>query len=228
MGTRPKTIKKRKEVASFDPQVFLATVGVARTITQCQKGHKIFSQGDPSDAVFYVQKGSVILMVKSKRGKEAVMPIRGPQTFFGDGCLAGQTVRVWTATAIAPCSLLRIEKDEMLRVLHEESALSDLFISFQISRNIRIEEELVDQFFYSSEKRLARVLLLLAHYGKEDKPEDVPDINQELLAKMVGTTRSRVSFFMNRFKKLGFIEYRSELPGGLRVHNSLLDVALHE
>jgi CRP/FNR family transcriptional regulator, cyclic AMP receptor protein len=229
MGTQPKTVKKRKDRGSFDPQAFLATVGSARTVTQCQKGHKIFSQGDPSDAVFYIQRGRVILTVKSKRGKEAVIAIRGPQCFFGDGCIAGQTVRVSTATAIAPSSILRIEKSELLRVLHEEPALSDLFILYQVSRNIGIEEALVDQLFNSSEKRLARVLLMLAHYGKEGKSEDVlPDVSQELLAKMVGTTRSRISFFMNKFRKLGFIDYSGDLHSGLRGHTSLQHMVLHD
>jgi CRP/FNR family cyclic AMP-dependent transcriptional regulator len=229
MGRLPKTIKKPKQAVSFDPRAFLATVGVQRTATQSQKGHKIFSQGDASDAVFYIQKGRVKLTVESKQGKEAVVAILGPGTFFGEGCVAGQAVRVATATAIAPCSILRIEKKEMMRVLHEEHALSDLFISYVVSRNIRVEEDLVDQLFNSSEKRLARALLLLARYGKEDKLDQIgPEISQELLANMVGTTRSRVSFFMNKFKKLGFVDYSGELHGRVRVHSSLIDLILHD
>jgi len=225
MGLLPKTTKKQKGIVSFDPQQFLATVGVARTITQCPKDYNIFSQGDPADAVFYIQQGRVKLKVKSKQGKEAVIAILGVGDFFGEGCLIGQTVCLATAAAIAPSFILRIEKKEMLRVLHEERGFSDFFLPYVLSRNARTQEDLVDQLFNSSEQRLARTLLLLAHYGKEVTPETVvPEINQETLAGMVGTTRSRVNFFMNKFKKLGFIDYEN----GLRVHQGLLNIALHD
>ncbi len=225
MGPLPKTTKKQKGVVSFDPQVFLATVGVARTITQCPKDYKIFSQGDPANAVFYIQEGRVKLKVKSKQGKEAVIAILDGGDFLGEACLIGQTVCLATATVIAPSFILRIEKSEMLRVLHEERRFSDLFVPYVLSVNVRTQEDLVDQLFNSSEKRLARTLLLLAHYGKEGTPETVvPEINQETLAGMVGTTRSRVNFFMNKFKKLGFIDYQN----GLRVHGSLLNIVLHD
>jgi CRP/FNR family transcriptional regulator, cyclic AMP receptor protein len=225
MGPLPKTTKKQKGVVSFDPQVFLATVGAARTITECPKDYKIFSQGDPADAVFYIQQGRVKLKVKSKQGKEAVIAILGVGDFLGEACLIGQTVCLTTATVIVPSFILRIEKSEMLRVLHEERRFSDFFVPYVLSRNVRTQEDLVDQLFNSSEQRLARTLLLLAHYGKEGAPESVvPEINQETLAGMVGTTRSRVNFFMNKFKKLGFIDYKD----GLRVHRSLLNVVLHD
>jgi len=225
MGPLPKPTKKLKALASFDPQLFLATVGVARTITECPKDYKIFSQGDPAEAVFYIQHGRVKLKVKSKQGREAVIAILDAGDFLGEACLIGQTVCLATATAIAPCFVLRIEKAEMLRVLHEERRFSDLFVPYVLSRNVRTQEDLVDQLFNSSEQRLARTLLLLAHYGKEGTPEAVvPEINQETLAGMVGTTRSRVNFFMNKFKKMGFIDYEN----GLRVHRSLLNVALRD
>jgi CRP/FNR family cyclic AMP-dependent transcriptional regulator len=226
MGALPKPIKRQKAAVPFDPQAFLATVGVARTITQCPKDYKIFSQGDPSDAVFYIQEGRVKLKVKSKQAKEAVIAILGAGEFLGEGCLIGQKVCLATAMAIAPSFILRIEKDELLRVLHEERTFSDFFVPYVLSRNARIQEDLVDQLFNSSEQRLARTLLLLAHYGKEEgAPETIaPEINQETLAGMVGTTRSRVNFFMNKFKKLGFIDYEN----GLRVHKSLLNIALHD
>jgi len=226
MGSLPKATRKHKEVrVSFDPQAFLATVGTARTITQYQKDHSIFSAGEPSEAIFYLQKGRVKLTVTSKQGKDAVLAILEPDNFFGEACLTGQTVRMATATSMAPCSILRIEKNEMLRVLQEEHALSGLFISHLLSRNMRIEEDLVDQLFYSSEKRLARALLLLAHYGDEGEPESVvPEVSQKVLAEMIGTTRSRVSFFMNKFKKSGFIKYN----GGLQVRRSLLNMVLHD
>jgi CRP-like cAMP-binding protein len=225
MGALPKATKKYKGGISFDPQVFLATVGVARTITQCPKDYKIFSQGEPAESVFYIQQGRVKLKVKSKQGKEAVVAILGTGDFVGEACLIGQTVCLATATAIAPSSILRIEKSEMLRVLHEEPAFSDFFIPYVLSRNVRVQEDLVDQLFNSSEQRLARTLLLLANFGKEGTPETiVPEINQETLAGMVGTTRSHVNFFMNKFKKLGFIDYKD----GLRVHRSLLNIVLHD
>jgi len=225
MGSLPKTTKNQKGVVSFDPQVFLATVGAARTITECPKDYKIFSQGDPSDAVFYIQEGRVKVKVKSKQSKEAVIAILGVGDFFGEGCLIGQKVCLATAMAIAPSFILRIEKNEMLRVFHEERKFSDFFLPYVLSRNARIQEDLVDQLFNSSEQRLARTLLLLAHYGKEGAPEAIAtEINQETPAGMVGTTRSRVNFFMNKFKKLGFIDYED----GLRVHRSLLNIALHD
>ncbi len=206
MDALPKATKKDKKGIPFDPQVFLATVGLARTITQFPKDYKIFSQGDPADSVFYIQQGRVKLKVKSKQGKEAVIAILDASDFLGEACLIGQTVCLATATAIAPSSILRIEKNEMLRVLHEEPKFSDFFIPYVLSRNVRAQEDLVDQLFNSSEQRLARTLLLLAHYGKEGTPETiVPEINQETLAGMVGTTRSHVNLFMNKFKKLGFI-----------------------
>jgi CRP-like cAMP-binding protein len=225
MGPLPKPTKKQKGVVMFDPQVFLATVGAAKTITECPKDYKIFSQGDPAEAVFYIQQGRVKLKVKSKQGKEAVIAIFGAGDFLGEACLIGHTVCLMTATVIAPSFILRIEKSEMLRVLHEERRFSDFFVPYVLSRNVRTQEDLVDQLFNSSEQRLARTLLLLAHYGKEGAPESVvPEINQETLAGMVGTTRSRVNFFMNKFKKLGFIDYKD----GLRVHRSLLNVVLHD
>ena len=225
MNSLPNSTNKKKAGLSFDPQVFLATVGMARTITQCPKDYKIFSQGDPAESVFYIQEGRVKLKVKSKQGKEAVIAILGPGEFLGEGCLIGQTVCLATAATIVPTSILRIDKKEMQRVLHEERTFSDLFVPYALSRYIRTQEDLVDQLFNSSEQRLARTLLLLAHYGKEGTPETVvPEINQETLAGMVGTTRSRVSFFMNKFKKLGFIDYKH----GLRVHSSLLQVVLHD
>jgi CRP/FNR family cyclic AMP-dependent transcriptional regulator len=225
MRSQPKTTKKPKKERSFDPQVFLATVGLARSIMQCQPDHKIFSQGEPSDAVFYIQKGRVRLTIISRQGKEAVIALLGPGDFLGEACLTGQTVRLASATAIVPGSILRIEKREMLRVLQEQPRLSGLFISYLLSRNMRVEEDLVDHLFNSSEKRLARTLLLLAHYGKEGTPETVvPAISQETLAEMIGVTRERVNFFMNKFRKMGFIEYN----GGLTIHSSLLDVVLHD
>jgi CRP-like cAMP-binding protein len=225
MGSQPKTAKKTKNARPFDPQVFLATVGLARTITEYRPGLKIFSQGDTSDAVFYIQKGRVKLTISSKQGKEAVIAILGDGNFLGEACLTGQRVRVASATAIVQSSMLRIEKREMLRVLQKEPALSGLFITYLLSRNMRIEEDLVDQLFNSSEKRLARTLLMLARYGKEGKPEAIiTKINQETLAEMIGATRERVNFFMNKFRKLGFIEYN----GGLKIHSSLLSIVLHE
>ncbi len=232
MSSPPKSTGKQKGGVSFDPQVFLATVGVARTITQCPKDYKIFSQGDPAESVFFIQQGRVKLKVRSKQGKEAVIAILGAGDFLGEACLIGQTFCLATATAIAPSSILRIEKNEMLRVPHEERTFSDLFIPYVLSRNVRAQEDLVDQLFNSSEQRLARLarlartLLLLANYRKEGTPPQtvVPEITQETLAGMVGTTRSRVNFFMNKFKKLGFIDYKD----GLRVHRSLLNIVLQD
>jgi CRP/FNR family transcriptional regulator, cyclic AMP receptor protein len=209
----------------FVAQEFLESAGLARKVTEFKKKETIFSQGDPSRAVFYIQKGRARLSVVNQSGKEAVVAMLGPGDFLGEGCLAGQPIRIGTATAVAPTTALVIEKSEMVRVLHTEHEFSDRFITFMLARNIRIEEDLVDQLFNSSEKRLARTLLLLARYGKEDKLQRVlPKVSQEMLAEMVGTTRSRVNFFMNKFRKLGFIKYN----GGLQIDNSLLSVVLHE
>ena len=209
----------------FDPNTFLAMIGDARKILAVPKKQTIFTQGDEADAVFYVQKGKVKLTVVSKTGKEATIGILSEGNFFGEGSLAGQALRMGSAAAMTDCQLLRIEKKAMMAALHREHAFSDIFVAYLLARNIRYEEDLVDQLFNSSEKRLARVLLMLAHFGKEGVPETVvPGISQETLAEMVGTTRSRVSFFMNRFRKLGFIHYN----GGLQVHSSLLNVVLHD
>jgi len=219
--------KERKQVKApvFDAQAFLDSVGVARKVTEFKRKEAIFSQGDPAKNVLYIQKGGARLSVVNEAGKEAVVAVLGPGDFFGEGCLAGQSLRIGTATAVAPTTVLVIEKNEMIRVLHVEHAFSDRFISYMLSRNIRIEEDLVDQLFNSSEKRLARTLLLLARYGKEDKPQKVlPKISQEMLAEMIGTTRPRVNFFMNKFRKLGFIKYN----GGLHIDTSLLSVVLHD
>jgi CRP-like cAMP-binding protein len=211
--------------APFDPQSFLTKVGKGKTTLHSPKKQMIFSQGDAAEAVFYIQTGKVKLTVVSQQGKEAVIAILERGAFFGESCLAGQSVRTATATAVEDCSLLRIDKEAMLLVLHQEPTFAELFMAYLLAHTIRIEEDLVDQLFNSSEKRLARVLLLLAHFGKEGKPETViAKISQETLAEMIGTTRSRVSFFMNKFRKLGFIEYNGEL----RVHSSLLNVILHD
>ena len=213
----------------FDPNTFLATIGDGRKILTVPKKQVIFSQGDEADAVFYVQKGKVRLTVVSKIGKEATIAIVGETNFFGEGSLAGQLLRMGSAVAMTDCELLRIEKKTMMEALHREPALSEMFVAYLLARNVRYEEDLVDQLFNSSEKRLARVLLLLAHFGKDGIPETVvPKISQETLADMVGTTRSRVSFFMNRFRKLGFIDYSGGENGGLQVHSSLLNVVLHD
>jgi CRP/FNR family cyclic AMP-dependent transcriptional regulator len=209
----------------FDPAKFLATIGKGRTSLTIPKKRTIFAQGDRADAVFYVQKGRVKLTVVSKGGKEATLGILNQGNFFGEGSLAGQTLRMGFAVTMTECQLLRIEKKAMMLALHREHAFSDMFVAYLLSRNIRYEEDLVDQLFNSSEKRLARILLMLAHFGKDGVPENVvPKISQETLAEMVGTTRSRVSFFMNRFRKLGFIHYN----GGLQVHSSLLNIVLHD
>jgi len=221
MGSVAVAKKKR----AFDPSTFLATIGEGRKSLTISKKQGIFTQGDAADAVFYIQKGKVRLTVVSKTGKEATIGILNEGNFFGEGSLAGQPLRMGSAAAMTDCQLLRIEKKAMMDTLHRERALSDVFVSYLLARNIRYEEDLVDQLFNSSEKRLARVLLMLAHFGKEGVPETVvPKISQETLADMVGTTRSRVSFFMNRFRKLGFIHYN----GGLQVHSSLLNVVLHD
>ncbi len=209
----------------FDSKTFLGAVGDGRTIQKYRKNSSIFAQGDPADAVFYIQRGEVKLAVVSPRGKEAVIAILSEGFFFGEGCLAGQAVRMASALALTDCSIVRVAKTVMVNVLHTEPEFSETFIAHLLTRNIRIEEDLVDQLFNSSEKRLARVLLLLANFGKESRPEEViPNISQETLAEMIGTTRSRVSFFLNKFRKLGFIEYN----GVIRVHTSLLNVILHD
>jgi len=216
---------KAKSKPPFDPKKFLAKVGQGRTLAQYQKDHIVYSQGEPADAVFYIQKGKIKLTVVSKSGKEAVIAIMESGEFLGEGCLAAQPLRMATAITISDCSIVRLEKAVMIRVLHDQPAFSAIFVSYLLSRTIRIEEDLVDQLFNSSEKRLARVLLLLSHFGKEGKPEPViAKISQETLAEMIGTTRSRVSFFMNKFRKMGFIEYN----GGLHVHSSLLNIVLHD
>ena len=209
----------------FDPKSFLAKIGEGRTISKYRKDQIVFSQGDRADAVFYVQKGKVKVTVVSDQGKEAVVAILGADEFCGEGCLAGQPLRMSTATAMTDSAIVLIPKQAMIRALHEDAAFAETFTTYLLSRNIRFEEDLVDQLFNSSEKRLARILLLLANFGKEGRPEPVvPKISQETLAEMVGTTRSRVSFFMNKFRKLGFIEYN----GRLEVHSSLLHVVLHD
>jgi CRP/FNR family transcriptional regulator, cyclic AMP receptor protein len=216
---------KSKRIDSFDPQVFLDTAGVARKIGEFRRGESIYSQGEAAESVMYVQKGGVKFSVVNGSGKEAVVAMFGPNDFFGEGCMAGQSVRMGTATAITPTTLLVIDKNELLRVLHTEHELSDYFITYMLSHNIRVEEDLIDQLFNSSEKRLARTLLLLARYGKQEQPDRIlAKVSQETLAKMVGTTRSRVNFFMNKFRKLGFIEYN----GKIKVNKSLLTVVLHE
>jgi len=217
-------IKLKQELA-FDAQAFLDSSGVARKVREFKRAAAVYSQGDAAESVLYLQSGGVKLTVVNEVGKEAVVAILGPGDFFGEGCLAGQPVRMGTAAAITSSTVLVIEKNEMFKVLHEEHSLSDRFIKFMLARNIRIEEDLIDQLFNSSEKRLARTLLLLARYGKEDQPHGVlPKMSQETLAEMVGTTRSRVNYFMNKFRKLGFIRYN----GGLQINTSLLSVVLHE
>jgi CRP/FNR family cyclic AMP-dependent transcriptional regulator len=216
-----------KNTTQFDPQTFLATFNGGRKIANFPKKQTIFVQGDPSDAVFYIQKGKVKLTVVSRTGKEATIAILNEGEFFGEGCLTGQPLRLGSATAMTVCSVMRIEKKAMTNVLHQEQSFSDMFVAYLLTRNMRYEADLVDQLFNSSEKRLARVLLLLAHFGKEGKPEvAIPKISQETLAEMVGTTRSRVSFFMNRFRKLGFIDYRA--GDELQVHSSLLNIVLRD
>jgi CRP-like cAMP-binding protein len=215
--------KKRE----FDPKKFLATIGEGRTVVTFSKKQIIFAQGDTADVVFYIQGGKVRLTVVSKIGKEATLGILGEGEFFGEGGLAGQLLRMGSATAMTECEVLRIDKKAMMLALHREHTFSDLFVAYLLARNIRYEEDLVDQLFNSSEKRLARLLLLLAHFGKEGAPETViPKMSQETLAEMIGTTRSRVSFFMNRFRMLGFIGYNG--GSALQVHSSLLNVVLHD
>ena len=215
-----------KKKPDFDPRKFLATIGQGRRVVAISQKQTIFAQGDAADAIFYIQAGKVRLTVVSKIGKEATLGILSEGQFFGEGSLAGQALRMGSATAMTECELLRIDKKAMMLALHREQTLSDLFVGYLLARNIRYEEDLVDQLFNSSEKRLARLLLLLAHFGKEGVPETViPKISQETLAEMIGTTRSRVSFFMNRFRDLGFLDYGAS---GLQVHSSLLNVVLHD
>jgi CRP/FNR family cyclic AMP-dependent transcriptional regulator len=214
-----------KRQRKFNPQTFLSTIDGGRKIEAFPTKQTIFAQGDSSDAVFFIREGKVRLSVVSQSGKEATIGILNEGDFFGEGCLAGQPLRLCSATAMSDCSVMKIEKKSMMEVLHREQSFSEMFVAYLLSRNIRYEEDLVDQLFNSSEKRLARILLLLAHFGKEGAPETViPKMSQETLAEMVGTTRSRVNFFMNRFRKLGFVRYNGELE----VHSSLLNVILHD
>src|SRR6202140_5319582 len=226
--TRSSNIKsntKLKRKGVFDAQAFLDSAGVARKVKEFKRAAVLYSQGDAAESVMYIDQGGVKLTVLNEVGKEAIVAILGSGDFFGEGCLAGQPVRIGTASATTPCTVLVIEKAQMLKVLHEQHAFSDRFINFVLARNIRSEEDLIDQLFNSSEKRLARTLLLLARYGKEDQPHGVlHKVSQETLAEMIGTTRSRVNFFMNKFRKLGFIKYN----GGLQINTSLLSVVLHD
>ncbi|MQA28743.1 MAG: cyclic nucleotide-binding domain-containing protein [Luteitalea sp.] len=220
-------ITDRATVPPFNARDFLESAGTEKTIVKYGRGDTVFTQGDPCDDVMYIQAGSVKLSVLSKFGREAVVAILEPGEFFGEGCLAGQPVRMGSATAVAPSAILRVEKEKMVRLLRNQHAMSDRFIAHMLARNIRIEEDLIDQLFNSSEKRLARMLLLLARYGKDEASiRAVPQITQETLAEMIGTTRSRVNFFLNKFKKLGFIEYDGELR--LKVNSSLLGVLLND
>ena len=212
-------------MATFNPQTFLNHVGNGKNMLRVPRKQVLFSQGDTTDAVFYVQAGKVKLTVVSPQGKEAVIAILEPGSFFGEGCLAGQRVQLATATIVDEARIVRIDKQSMLKLLQDDRTFSTLFLAYMLARNLRIQEDLVDQLFNSSEKRLARILLLMAHSGREGKPEVViPKISQETLAEMIGTTRSRVSFFMTRFKKMGLIHY----DGGLHVHSSLLTIVLHD
>ena len=216
---------KAKSTRVFDLDAFLSSAGAARKVMECRRKQRIFSQGDPANTVLYVQEGAVRLSVVSAAGKEAVVGMMGPGDFFGEGCLAGQPLRMGSAIALVPTRLLVVEKKKMVRMLHEQHALADRFITYVLARNIRIEEDLIDQLFNSSEKRLARALLLMARYGMEGPPRRMKvKVSQETLAEMVGTTRPRVNYFMNKFRKLGFIEYN----GGIRINDGLLSVVLHE
>jgi CRP/FNR family transcriptional regulator, cyclic AMP receptor protein len=218
-------VARAKKTRPFDVQVFLNSVGGGRTVSGYRKNEEIFAQGDPADSVFYIQQGKVKICVTSEQGKEAVVALHGNGDFFGEGCLTGQSVRLATVSALADSTIMRLEKTAIVRVLHDEPKFAEMFMAYLLTRNARVEEDLVDQLFNSSEKRLARALLLMANFGKEGTPEPViTKISQETLAEMVGTTRSRVSTFMNKFRKLGFIEYNGEL----RVNNSLLNVVLHD
>jgi CRP/FNR family transcriptional regulator, cyclic AMP receptor protein len=222
---KSKKMKRDGTGGGFDPQVFLDTAGVARKVAEFRRGETIYSQGEAANNVMYVQKGGVKFSVVNGSGKEAVVAMFGPTDFFGEGCMAGQSVRMGTARAVTPTTVLIMEKNALLRVLHTQHELSDHFIRYMLGHNIRVEEDLMDQLFNSSEKRLARAILLLARYGKQDQPVRVlPKVSQETLAGMIGTTRSRVNFFMNKFRKLGFIEYN----GKIKVNKSLLTVVLHD
>lgn len=223
---RGSRVSQRREPA-FNAQAFLDSARVAKSVTSYARGESIFAQGDACQHVMYIQSGGVKLSVVSKHGKEAVVAMLGPGDFFGEGCLAGQKFRVGSATAITPSAILFVDKPKMVALLHQQHGMSDRFLSHMLTRNIRIEEDLIDQLFNSAEKRLARTLLLLARYGKQDKPiRAVPPISQETLAGIIGTTRSRVNFFLNKFKRLGFIEYDGDKP--LKINNSLLGVILHD
>jgi CRP/FNR family transcriptional regulator, cyclic AMP receptor protein len=216
-----------KKRSKFDPKTFLSTIDGGRTIAGVPKKQPIFAQGDSADSVFYIQSGKVKLTVVATSGKEATIGVLNEGDFFGEGCLTGQPLRMCSATAMTDCTVMRIDKKSMMDVIHRERAFSDMFVTYLLTRNIRYEEDLVDQLFNSSEKRLARILLLLAHFGKEGKAETlIPKMSQEMLAEMIGTTRSRVNFFMNRFRKLGFIDYNG--GSGFQVHSSLLNVVLHD
>jgi CRP/FNR family cyclic AMP-dependent transcriptional regulator len=216
-----------KKLSKFDTKTFLSTINGGRKIVVFSKKQAIFAQGDSADAVFYIKEGKIRLTIVSRSGKEATLGILNEGDFIGEGCLTGQTRRLFSATAMTDSTVMRIDKKSMMDVLHREQTFSDMFVAYLLTRNIRYEEDLVDQLFNSSEKRLARVLLLLAHFGKEGKQETViPKMSQEMLAEMIGTTRSRVSFFLNRFRKLGFIDYDG--PNGLQVHSSLLNIVLHD
>jgi CRP/FNR family cyclic AMP-dependent transcriptional regulator len=222
---KPPKHKVKRLKGSFKAQTFLDTAGVSRKVLEFRRGESIYSQGDAAETIMYIQKGGVRLSVVNGSGKEAVVAMFGPTDFFGEGCMAGQTVRMGTASAVTPTTLLAIQKAELLRVLHAEHEFSDRFITYMLSHNIRVEEDLIDQLFNSSEKRLARTLLLLARYGEQDRPDRIlAKVSQETLASMVGTTRSRINFFMNKFRKLGFIEYN----GTIKINKSLLTVVLHE
>jgi CRP/FNR family transcriptional regulator, cyclic AMP receptor protein len=219
--------KAKSRIRAFDLEVFLDSAGLGRRLAKFGTRETVFAQGDPATSVMYIQEGSVKLTVVNESGKEAVVAILGPGDFFGEGCLAGQSICIATATTIAETAVLIIEKDKMIQVLHSESGLSDRFIAFMLARNLRVEEDLIDQLFNSSEKRLARTLLLLARYGARGQPERVlPKVSQEMLAEMIGTTRSRVNFFMNKFRKLGFIQYNNERE--IQIDQSLLSVVLHD
>ena len=224
---KTKTNGRTMKASAFSLPAFLKSAGIAKKVLPYQRGESVFTQGDACEHVWYIQSGGIKLSALSKTGKEAVVAMLGPGDFFGEGCLAGQERRMGSATAITPSAILRIDKGHMAQLLHKQHAMSDRFISHILTRNIRIEEDLIDQLFNSSEKRLARTLLLLARYGKQAKPTRVvPQISQETLAEMIGTTRSRVNFFLNKFRKLGFIEYEGELP--IKINNSLLSVVLHD
>jgi CRP/FNR family cyclic AMP-dependent transcriptional regulator len=222
----PRSAKKAiSRSHAFDARLFLDSAGLGRKVGKFKAKETVFGQGDPAKNVMYIQEGGVKLTVVNETGKEAVVAILGPGDFFGEGCLAGQTICMATATTVAPTTVLVIEKNEMIRALHQEHEFSDRFIAYMLARNVRVEEDLIDQLFNSSEKRLARTLLLLARYGAQDRPQKVlPKVSQEMLAEMIGTTRSRVNFFMNKFRKLGFIEYNGEI----HINKSLLSVVLHE